>query len=120
MKIVIPVNENNTDTAVCASFGRAPYFLFSDLTSKQTYFVQNTAATSTGGAGIQAAQIVIDNGADVLLTPRCGEKAANVLLAADIKLYKTVSDNADDNIKAFEAGNLSPLSEIHAGFHGEK
>lgn len=120
MKIIIPVNENNMNGGVCVSFGRAPYFLVHDLESKENTFVENTAASSQGGAGIKAAQIVVDTKADVLLTPRCGEKAGEVLNAANIKLYKTMNESIEDNIQAFNDEKLELLEELHAGFHGHR
>ncbi|NLK22208.1 MAG: dinitrogenase iron-molybdenum cofactor biosynthesis protein [Epulopiscium sp.] len=118
MKIAIPVDEKNMNTKVCISFGRAPYFLFYDTETKEGLFHDNSAAASTGGAGIKAAQMIVDNKADILLTPRCGQNAANVLKAADIKIYKTNNISVKDNIDAFTNGKLSLLEEIHAGFHG--
>ena len=118
MKIAIPVNEKDMKTEVCMSFGRAPYFLFYDTEIKEGTFVDNSAADSSGGAGIKAAQIIVDNHADVLLTPRCGENAANVLKSADINLYKTVGNSVTGNIDAFISDKLSLLDEIHEGFHG--
>lgn len=116
--ISIPVDEKSLETNVCVSFGRAPYFLFYNLDTKEALFVDNSAANSPGGAGIKAAQIIADNKADVLLTPRCGQNAADVLKAADIKIYKSLSASAQDNIDAFIEGKLSLLDEIHPGFHG--
>lgn len=118
MKIVIPVDDNNTETNVCISFGRAPYFLLFDTETKESLFIDNSAIASTGGAGIKAAQTIIDHNAHILLTPRCGENAANMLKVADIKLYKTETTLANENIEAFIAGKLSLLTEIHSGFHG--
>ncbi|HZK27663.1 MAG TPA: NifB/NifX family molybdenum-iron cluster-binding protein [Thermoclostridium sp.] len=118
MKIAIPVEEKTLDTSVCASFGRAPFFLFYDTETKESIFVDNSAATSTGGAGIKAAQIIVDNEAKALLTPRCGKNAADVLDAGNIKLYKTISDSVKENIDAFMDKKLSVLDDIHAGFHG--
>jgi predicted Fe-Mo cluster-binding NifX family protein len=120
MKIAIPTDEKNTGTSVCVSFGRAPYFLIYDTETKESTFLDNSAAASAGGAGIKAAQAIVDKKADALLAPRCGENAANVLNAADIKIYKTVSASASENIDAFITGKLSLLGEIHAGFHGGK
>lgn len=117
MKIVIPVDEKNIRTNVCLSFGRAPYFLVYNTETKESVFLDNSAATSTGGAGIKAAQTIVDNKANVLLTPRCGENAADVLKAADIKIFKTTTASAKDNIDDFIAGKLPSLDEIHAGFH---
>lgn len=117
MKIAIPVEDNKVESGVCISFGRAPYFMFYDMDTKQSSFLLNSAADSQGGAGIKAAQFVVDNKADVLLTPRCGQNAAEVLQAANIKMFKTVGTSVMDNIEEFAAGKLAALSEIHSGFH---
>ena len=118
MKIAIPVDEKSVDSNVCISFGRTPYFLIYDVDTKESVFLDNSAAASTGGAGIKAAQTIVDNKANVLLTPRCGENAAEVLKSADIEIFKTTSASVKDNIDAFIDGKLSLLDEIHAGFHG--
>lgn len=118
MKIAIPVDEKSLDSNVCISFGRTPYFLIYDVDTKESVFLDNSAAASTGGAGIKAAQTIVDNKANVLLTPRCGENAAEVLKSADIEIFKTTSASVKDNIDAFIDGKLPLLDEIHAGFHG--
>ena len=122
MKIAIPTDENSIGTDVCISFGRTPYFMIFDTDTKASTFLDNSAAASEGGAGIKAAQIIVDSKATVLLTPRCGENAAEVLKAADIKMYKTIAGSAMDNIEAFLNGKLSLLGEIHPGLphHGGK
>jgi len=117
MKIAIPVEGKTMETNVCQSFGRTPYFLIYDTESKESLFIDNSAATSQGGAGIKAAQTIADNNADVLLTPRCGENAAEVIKAANIKMYKTLNDSIMDNIDALNRGKLSLLADIHAGLH---
>lgn len=118
MKIAIPVDEKTLESNVCVSFGRTPYFLIYDVETKESIFIDNSAATSTGGAGIKAAQIMVDNKASVLLTPRLGKNAADVIKSAEIKIYKTTTTSAKDNIDAFIADKLTLLDEIHVGFHG--
>ena len=118
MKIAVPVDEKDLKSKVCVSFGRTPYFLIYNTETKESVFLENSAAASTGGAGIKAAQTIVDNGVSALLTPRCGENAADVRKAADIKIYKTKSVAINDNIEAFIDGKLPLLDEIHAGFHG--
>ncbi len=105
--------------SVCRSFGRAPYFLFYDTETNEGTFLKNSAADSRGGAGIKAAQTIVDNKAAALLTPRCGENAAEVLRAANIKLYKTIGDSIEDNIKAYNDGKLTLLNDIHPGLHDD-
>lgn len=122
MKIAIPVDDKSMETSVCQSFGRTPYFLIYDTESKDSIYLDNSAAASQGGAGIKAAQTIVDNNVSVLLTPRCGENAAEVIKAANIKIYKTFNDSIMNNIDALNDGKLSLLVDIHRGFHnhGEK
>ncbi len=118
MKIALPVDGNSLESQVCISFGRAPYYLVRDTETKTDNFITNTAATQSGGAGIRAAQIVADQEVNVLLTPRCGVNAAEVIQAAGIEIYKTEGDSIEGNIEAFLDGRLSALDEIHEGLHG--
>ena len=115
MKIALPVNEDKE--TVCISFGRTPLFLVVDAATGEKEYVDNSAAASQGGAGIKAAQILVDNGVDVLLTPRCGENAAAGFQAAEAAMYKTEGDSVEENLAAFKAGKLAVLSEIHSGLH---
>ncbi|SHJ28874.1 NifB/NifX family molybdenum-iron cluster-binding protein [Parasporobacterium paucivorans] len=117
MKLAIPVDDKSMESTVCISFGRTPYFLIYSTETKESVFLDNSAAASQGGAGIKAAQSVVDGGVEALLTPRCGENAAEVIKAANIKIYKTTNSSIKDTIAAFEDGKLSLLDEIHAGFH---
>jgi predicted Fe-Mo cluster-binding NifX family protein len=117
MKIAIPVDDKSIEKSVCQSFGRTPYFLIYDTESEESVFLDNSAAASQGGAGIKAAQIIVDNKVSSLLTPRCGENAAEVIKAANIKIYKTINDSIKDNISALKEGKLNLLEDIHAGFH---
>lgn len=117
MKIIVPVDNKNNETSVCVSFGRTPYFLIYDTDSSESLFIDNIAATSPGGAGIQAAQIIVDNNANIVITPRLGKNAADVLKAAEIKIYKTKSTLAKENIDLFMDEKLALLDEAHEGFH---
>ena len=117
MKIAMPVDDRSMETSISQHFGRAPYFLIYDTGSKESIFLDNSAAISQGGAGIKAAQIIVDNKVGALLTPRCGENAAEVIKKANIKMFKAINDSIKDNIDALNAGKLSLLEEIHAGFH---
>ncbi|MDD4774296.1 MAG: NifB/NifX family molybdenum-iron cluster-binding protein [Eubacteriales bacterium] len=118
MKIAIPVDEKSLKSNVCASFGRAPYFLFYNTQTKESYYLDNSAVASQGGAGIRAAQVIADHGVKALLTPRCGENAEKVLSGAEVLIYKSTQNTAQENIDAFLDDRLSLLNHFHAGFHG--
>ena len=116
MKIAIPVDD--TKQNVCVSFGRTPYFMIHDTETGSTQLLENPAAEAHGGAGLQAAQFVVDQEAQVLITVRCGENAAQVLKAADIQIYKSEGEDAQANLTAFKEAKLAELTHFHAGFHG--
>ncbi|MGI6498376.1 MAG: NifB/NifX family molybdenum-iron cluster-binding protein [Oscillospiraceae bacterium] len=118
MKVIVPVESKSLDAPVCPSFGRTPFFALIDGDSGSCEFLINKAAASQGGAGISAAQAVADCGANALITYRCGENAANVLKAAEIKIYKAQDGSVQDNLTALQKGTLALLTEIHPGFHG--
>lgn len=120
MKIAIPVDEKNLKAGVCPSFGRAPYFLFYNTDTKESYYFDNSAVASQGGAGIKAAQMIADHGVKALLTPRCGENAEEVLRKAGVLIYKSVAGTVQQNLDAYAAGQLVLLSGFHPGFHGHE
>ena len=116
MRIIIPVDENKVD--VCPSFGRTPLFMLYDCETKEYSYIENEAANAEGGAGVKAAQIVVDSGSEVLLTIRCGENANEVFKAAGVKVYKTASNIAKENIELYLSNKLEELTKFHAGYHG--
>lgn len=116
MKVIIPVDEPSPTSPVCPSFGRAPYFALCE--DGGVRFIENPGAQAQGGAGLKAAQAAADSGAEALVTVRCGENAAQVLKAADIRIYKSKDGTALANAAALEAGELGELTHFHAGFQG--
>ncbi len=117
MKLIIPAELQSADAPVCPSFGRAPFFVLYDTEDKAYRFLDNAAAAAQGGAGIKAAQILADGGAGILITYRCGQNAADVLKAAHIQIYQAREGTIAENIRKWERGELSPLTDAHPGFH---
>lgn len=117
MKIAMPINENDINSTICPSFGRAPYFLIYDNSVEEYKIMENTAAQSAGGAGIKASQLLIDQNVSIIIGPRYGENAAKLIKEAGIIFYKYVDGNALNNLKALKDNRLSEVTEAHPGFH---
>ena len=117
MIIAIPSDKESLDSAVCVSFGRSPFYCLYNTETEQSTFIVNSAADSPGGAGIKAAQLLVDNKANILITIRCGENAAKVLQPANVELFKALNLSVADNIAAHKQNKLEPLKEVHAGYH---
>ena len=122
MKIAVPLDENKKD--VCIVLARTPYFLFRE--NGNDAIVPNPAAQAQGGAGIQAAQFLVDSQADALITVRCGQNAAQVFQAAGIKLYKSAYKAAAVDLAALarargiKAQGLRSLAASLLGFRISK
>ena len=116
--MIIGIPTESSRKEVCVSFGRAPLFMIYDTESKQQKFIENTGATAQGGAGLQSAQCILDQGVDTVLTVRCGENTAEVFEEVDIKIYKAEGIDLKQNIERFMEGKLSVLDHFHKGFHG--
>mgnify|MGYP000925103842 CR=1 FL=1 len=117
MKIAIPSEGKNLESLVNQTFGRTESFIVVDSSDMSYKAIDNTAASAQGGAGIKAAQAIVDSGAEVVITFRCGQNAADVLNAAGIKIYKASAGSINDVVKMYNAGKLEELTDIHAGYH---
>lgn len=91
MKIAITSTGTAFDSAVEHRFGRCPYFALVDTESGVFEAKANPFRDAASGAGIQAAQWVVDQGVGALLTGHCGPKAAAVLDDADIRIVEDVA-----------------------------
>jgi predicted Fe-Mo cluster-binding NifX family protein len=92
MKLCVTAAGNSLETRTDPSFGRAPWFLLVDTETLAFEAVQNSGVNATQGAGIAAAQIIRDGGAQGLLTGRVGPKALSALQAAGIPIYEGLAD----------------------------
>lgn len=105
MKIVVTANGTDLDSFVDPRFGRCQYFLFVDTETMRLEAAPNTAREATGGAGIQAAQFVVDKGAQVVITGAVGPNADEVLKRSNITVYKGAG-TVSGVIEKFKSGKL--------------
>ena len=70
------------------------------------------------GKTTQVNYFLVDQRADVLITVRCGQNAAQVFQAAGMKILRSAHKTAGEDLAALEAGELEELTRFHGGFHG--
>ena len=87
MIIVITANGADLDAPASPVFGRCPAYVFVDTESMQFEGVENPALGTASGAGIQAAQFVIERGAQAVVTGNVGPNAFNVFQSAGVPIY---------------------------------
>lgn len=66
-------------------FGRCAYLQICDTERGTTEVIANPGAEATGGSGVQAAQVVVDQHADLLVAPKVGPQAHEVLVQAGMR-----------------------------------
>ncbi|MBU7005838.1 NifB/NifX family molybdenum-iron cluster-binding protein [Phosphitispora fastidiosa] len=120
MKIVISTEGKELDARVDPRFGRCEWFISVDSESMDFDCTANSAVNSSQGAGIQAAQFVVDNQAEALITGHVGPNAFEVLEASGIKIYDGTGLNAKQAIEELNSGKLSEITkagQAHAGMN---
>ena len=118
MKIAISSRGVTPESEVDPRFGRAAYILIVDTGTSEVEVLDNSANVNAfKGAGIQAAALLSDKGADVLLTGYCGPKAFQVLEAANIKVVNDVNGAIREAIQKFIAGTFTFATSANAESH---
>ena len=110
MKIAISSTEPDPDAQVDLRFGRCRCFALVDVDADTYDYIDNEAAALTGGAGLQAAQMLADAGVSAIITGNIGPNAATVLEAAGIKTYLCNTGTVGEVLQEYRNGRLSEAS----------
>ena len=107
MKVCITAMGPQMDSAVDPRFGRCQFFVFFDLLTREVEALSNPNLESSGGAGIQSAQLVASKGAAIVVTGHVGPNAFRTLNAAGISIFTGANGTVKDAIAGYEAGKLA-------------
>lgn len=117
MRVVVSSNGSDLNAPVSPVFGRCPAYVIVDSDTLEFEALANPAMSAPGGAGIQAAQMVANQGAQAVITGNVGPNAFNVLASAGIQIYLAQGGTVREVVEAFKAGQLQCLSGPSAGMH---
>ena len=106
MKIAISSAGKNLDSQIDPRFGRCQYFIFVDPETMEFEASENEGLMASGGAGVQAAQFIVQKGVKALITGNLGPNAASALSASGIKVYLVPGGTVKEVTEAFKAGKL--------------
>ena len=87
MKIVLTTIAPQLDAALDPRFGRGAYLLFIDTETNQRQAYPNPGANAPGGAGIKAAQFVVEHKAEAAISGDFGPNAFDALQAGSVAMY---------------------------------
>jgi predicted Fe-Mo cluster-binding NifX family protein len=108
MKIAVTSKGTSLDSEIDPRFGRAPYIVIVDTETLDFEVLDNSSNVNAfKGAGIQAATMVSDKGAEVLLTGYCGPKAFITLEAAGVKVVDDITGKVRDAVTTIKEGKVT-------------
>jgi len=111
MKIALSSSGKTLKDFLDSRFGRCKYFLIYDTEKDKVTVLENAAKNAGGGAGIVAAQQIIDESTDVLITGHLGPNAYDMIKDSGIKAYKGENISSNILIKKYKNGELSEIKE---------
>jgi predicted Fe-Mo cluster-binding NifX family protein len=119
MKLCISSTKDGLEASVDPRFGRCQYFLFVDTETMNFEAIGNPAFIAGGGAGVQAAQLVVNKGADAVITGNVGPNAFQALQAGGVKVITGAQGPVKNVIESFKEGGLAyagaPSVDTHYG-----
>jgi len=122
MKIAITSTGDNLDSQMDPRFGRCQYFVIVDPDTMDFEAMQNESAMASGGAGIQAAQTIVNVGINAVISGNVGPNAFEVLSAAGIETMTGASGTVRNALELYKSGSLQSAASAtvssHAGMAG--
>ena len=114
MRIAVSSTENKgLDSQMSPVFGRCPYFVIAVIEGgeiKDSKTIENQATMQIGGAGITTAQLMGNEGVEVVISGAAGPRAFQVFQQLEIKILQGISGTVRDNIQAYIDGKLQGIT----------
>ncbi len=115
MRVAFSSTGNSVGSMLSPVFGRCPYFVIADIGKRgklsNVEVVPNSAMMQAGGAGIAAAQLVINKGAKAVVSGAIGPRAFAVLQQFGVAMYQgNTTKSIEENAKDLAEGKLSEIA----------
>jgi predicted Fe-Mo cluster-binding NifX family protein len=109
MKICLCGQGNSPQESISPVFGRCLFFLIYDDQIKTYRILENTSKNEAHGAGTNAAQIIVNENVDILITAALGPNAKLVLDKCSIQVFKQNGETPQDALSLYQEGKLEKL-----------
>ena len=111
------MNGKDLDAPISPIFGRCSTYILVDTETMQFEVLENPALGASGGAGIQAAQFIVNRGAQAVVTGNEGPNAFGVLQAANVTVYLSEDGTVRQAVETQSAGQLTAIAGASAPAH---
>ncbi len=117
MKVAVCSSGGDLDSAISDVFGRSPYFLLVNTDDMSYEAIENPAVQESSGAGIMAAQMILDGGSDAMISCSLGPKAFKVLAAGSVSCYSACGGTVREVLDSMANGDLEEVSAPNVQAH---
>ncbi len=119
MKVCVTSTGKDLDSEVDPRFGRCAYFIIVDADTLDHKAFPNPNIQAAGGAGIQSAQFVANQGAEVVITGNVGPNASQTLSSSNIRVFTGASGTVRNAVQKYKEKDLKetagPTVSEHSG-----
>lgn len=108
MKVAVSSKGETLDSEVSDIFGRCPYFIIAEIEENKIIkfdAIENSSASQNQGAGISAAQLVVEKDVNALITGNVGPRALDVLRQFKVEIYNG-NGTVNEALQKFMDGKL--------------
>lgn len=112
MKLAITVNAASPESPLEPRFGRTPFFAVYDTEDKEDVkFIENVATQEAHGAGVMAAQILIDNNVEAIVCAKYGPNGSQALQQSGLTCYLFGTETTiSEIVESYKNGSLAKFS----------
>ncbi len=89
MKILLPSTGESLEDFVDNKFGRCEFYIIYDTVSENFDIFRNSVFDIEHSAGSSLALASINYGVDIVIVSRIGRKPFDILISANIRIYKS-------------------------------
>jgi len=107
MKICVASSGKGLDSSVSLVFGRSPYFLILSEKGELLEVFKNEGVMAIRGAGVVAAQSILDRGANIVITGNIGPNSFNVLNSGGVEIFLSSGNSANEAFEKWKNGEFS-------------
>ena len=117
MKVCVTSSGKSLDAQLDPRFGRCRYFIIVETESLELEAIDNTAAAAMHGAGIKAAQIVINKDIETVITGNIGPNAYQALSTTGIRIITGVQGTVKELVERYKKGEFKSTSNFTVPAH---
>jgi predicted Fe-Mo cluster-binding NifX family protein len=120
MTVAISATNQSLDASIDPRFGRCQYFLLIDPDTMNFTTELNMSKGAVSGAGISAAQYLVNKGVRTIITGRVGPNAFDVLSSAGIKILTGAQGTVRETLEKYMNGQMQSMtvSQTRAQHYG--